>query len=167
MTLKELGSRADLSHPFLSQLERGLARPSLSSTERIARALDVPVGTLWSQPTPSRHTTIVRRDGGARERHPDASAPGGVRKLSTECVPLDVCEWSGGSRRWPDELEVAPGAVVLYVAHGRMEVELDGDVHALEEGDTMTFDGTVPHRFRRTGGASTRVLRVAAPLPCV
>ena len=35
----------------------------------------------------------------------------------------------------------------------------------LEEGDSLPFDGGVPHRFRRTGGAATRVLRVASPLP--
>ena len=34
LTLKALGSLAGLSHPFLSQLERGLARPSVGSVER-------------------------------------------------------------------------------------------------------------------------------------
>ena len=38
-TLVELAEAAGLSHPFLSQLERGLARPSMASLERIARAL--------------------------------------------------------------------------------------------------------------------------------
>jgi len=50
MTLKGLGREAGLSHPFLSQLERGLARPSVASVGRIARALDVPVSTLWTAP---------------------------------------------------------------------------------------------------------------------
>jgi len=45
LTLKELGGRAGLSHPFLSQVERGLARPSVVSVERIADALNVPVAT--------------------------------------------------------------------------------------------------------------------------
>jgi transcriptional regulator with XRE-family HTH domain len=167
MTLKDLGRRAGLSHPFLSQLERGLARPSVGSAERIALALDVPVGLLWSPPARSGHATIVRRDAGARASHDDESAPGGVRTLSADGVPMSVREWTGGSRRWPERTEVEPGGVILYVARGSMEVELDGDVHALEEGDTMMFDGSVPHRFRRTGAASTRALRVAAPLPAI
>ena len=49
-TLKQLGREAGLSHPFLSQLERGLARPSVGSVERIARAFGMPVGLLWSTP---------------------------------------------------------------------------------------------------------------------
>ena len=165
MTLKELGRRAGLSHPFLSQLERGLARPSVGSAERIARALDVPVGVLWSAPSRSGHTTVVRADAGEYESHPDGSAPGGVRTLADAHV--GVHEWSGGSRSWPQECDVETGDVIVYVARGRVEVEVGGDVHALEEGDAMLFDGAMPHRLRRTGAASTRVLRVVTSLPAV
>ena len=167
MTLKALGQRAGLSHPFLSQLERGLARPSMGSAERIADALDVPVASLWSPPARSGHATIVRREAGEHHKHHDCSAPGAVRTLAADGVPLRVSEWTGGSRRWPEESDVEPGAVILYVARGAIAVELDGDEHELEEGDTMLFDGTVPHRIRRTGGVSTRVVRVSSPLPSI
>ena len=167
MTLKALGRRAGLSHPFLSQVERGLARPSVGSAERIAEALDVPVAALWSPSARSGHSTIVRRDAGEQQKHHDCSAPGAVRMLGADGVPLRVTEWTGGSKRWPAEPQVEPGAVMLYVARGRVAVELGGEEHVLEEGDTMLFDGTVPHRMRRTGGVSTRVVRVAAPLPAV
>jgi transcriptional regulator with XRE-family HTH domain len=165
MTLKELGRKAGLSHPFLSQLERGLARPSVGSAERIAEALDVPVGLLWSPRSATGHATIVRRDAGVSTHHHDASAPGGVRTLVADGMPMTVREWSGGSRAWPDEAEVEPGGVIVYVARGSVEIDLDGDVHALEEGDTILFDGSLPHRFRRTGGVATRLLRVATALP--
>lgn len=161
-TLKELGREAGLSHPFLSQLERGLARPSVGSAERIARALSVPVGLLWSSPARGGAPELVRSADGDHERHDDASAPGGVRTLAGE--PLAVREWTGGSRRWPTEREVAAGDVLLYVARGGLEVDLDGEIHALQEGDALMFDGGVPHRLRRTGGVSTRALKVATPV---
>ncbi len=165
LTLKELGRRAELSHPFLSQLERGLARPSVGSMERIARGLGVPVGVLWSGAARRSHASLVRRDAGDRERHFDDAAPGHVRTLAGRGEPLAVCEWTGGSRRWPEETEVMPGEVLLYVARGGVEIDLDGDVHALEEGDALLFDGGVPHRLRRTGGVATRALRVATAVP--
>jgi quercetin dioxygenase-like cupin family protein len=56
---------------------------------------------------------------------------------------------------------VEPGEVLVYVTHGGVEVELAGDVHALEAGDALIFDGELPHRLRRTGGVSTRALKVA------
>ena len=138
-TLKDLGREAGLSHPFLSQLERGLARPSVGSVERIARALGVPVGLLWSAPARGGRAALVRSSCGERARHDDDSAPGGVRTLAAE--PNEVREWTGGSRRWPAERVVSAGDVLLYVARGGLEVDLDGEIHALEEGDALLFDG--------------------------
>ena len=54
------------------------------------------------------------------------------------------------------------GEIAIYVARGSLEVELDGTIHELAEGDTLRFDGTIPHRLRRTGGTNTRALIVAA-----
>jgi uncharacterized cupin superfamily protein len=74
---------------------------------------------------------------------------------------LQVREWSGGSRSWPRDMETAAGEVLVYVARGAVEVDLDGTVHALGEGDALRFDGGVPHRIRRSGGVSTRALLIA------
>jgi transcriptional regulator with XRE-family HTH domain len=138
LTLKGLGRLAGLSHPFLSQVERGLARPSVSSVERIAAALDVSVARLWSPPRQGEAVQLVRGDEGVRD------------------------EWSAPHRRWPEEHEVRGGEMAIYVARGIVEVDLDGSIHVLTEGDTLRFDGTIPHRLRRTGGTQTRALIIAA-----
>jgi transcriptional regulator with XRE-family HTH domain len=151
MTLKGLGREAGLSHPFLSQLERGLARPSVMSVERIARALDVPVSTLWTTP---------RQQAARLVRAPHAD-PGGVRELVADGSALRVREWTGGPRSWPDEGDTTTGEVMVYVVRGAVEIDLDGEVHALQEGDSLFFDGTVRHRLRRRGGKRTRALYVA------
>jgi len=149
LTLKELGHAAGLSHPFLSQVERGLARPSVGSVERIADALGVPVAHLWAPPRP-RDVELIRREPGAQ----------GLRELLAGAPA--VLEWSGGSRRWPIEPDEHAGDVLIYVARGAVDVELDGVVHELEEGDAVVFDGGTPHRLRRRGGTGTRALIVRA-----
>jgi quercetin dioxygenase-like cupin family protein len=152
MTLKGLGREAGLSHPFLSQLERGLARPSVTSVERIARALDVPVSTLWTTP----------RQAAARVVRAPQSDPGAaVREVVAEDSALRVREWTGGPRSWPDDGDTTTGEVMVYVVRGALEIDLDGEVHALQEGDSLFFDGTVRHRLRRRGGKRTRALYVA------
>jgi transcriptional regulator with XRE-family HTH domain len=146
LTLKALGQRAGLSHPFLSQVERGLAQPSVGSVERIAGALGVPVAQLWSAPPRLEGAVVLRRD---EETEP-------LRELA----PF-VREWRGGSRRWP-AAQTVPGEVLVYVARGAVEVDLDGTVHRLGEGDALRFAGAIPHRLRRSGGPGTRALIVAA-----
>jgi transcriptional regulator with XRE-family HTH domain len=161
LTLKALGREARLSHPFLSQLERGLARPSMGSVERIAEALEVPVSALWAARAhePAR---VARAGEGAVIPHAEAGAPGGVRELPVSDGALRVREWSGGGRRWPEQTETTTGEVVLYVVRGGLEVDLAGEVHRLSAGDALRFDGAVPHRLRRRGPATTRALYVAA-----
>jgi transcriptional regulator with XRE-family HTH domain len=160
MTLKGLGSEAGLSHPFLSQLERGLARPSMASIERIARALEVPVSTLWTTPRQAA-AQVLRADEGTVTPHALPGAPGAVRWLVADGTALRVREWTGGPRAWPDECGTTTGEVLVYVVRGALEVEVDGTVHALREGDSLFFDGTVPHRLRRSGGKRTCALYVA------
>jgi transcriptional regulator with XRE-family HTH domain len=157
LTLKGLGERAGLSHPFLSQVERGLARPSVDSVQRIAHALGVPVAVLWAPPRRPDSVHIVRRhEGGTSE------ADGAItRELPAEPGALVVREWTARGRRWPESPQAHLGEVLIYVARGSVEVDLGGTVHALEEGDAMRFDGTIPHRLRRRGGPGTRALIVA------
>jgi transcriptional regulator with XRE-family HTH domain len=160
LTLKALGQEAGLSHPFLSQLERGLARPSVGSVERIARALGVPVSALWTRP-PLENAIVVRSDEGAIAGHPQENAPGALREIFAGRPALRLREWTGGARAWPAEPETTTGEVSVYVVRGVVEVDLAGTVHRLREGDAVLFDGSIPHRLRRLGGASTRVLYVA------
>ncbi len=153
LTLKALGRRAGLSHPFLSQLERGLARPSVGSVERIATALDVPVSALWTE----RRAEVARvvRAGEGAVAH-------GWRELPRAAQAMRVREWSGGSRSWPEDAETTVGEVLLYVVRGEVEVDLGGTVHELAAGDALSFDGAVPHRLRRRGSATARALYVTA-----
>src|SRR3954470_9288818 len=104
LTLKELGHRAGLSHPFLSQIERGLARPSLSSVERIAAALDVPVARLWVPPRVGEAVEIVRQADGERDQH-------GLRALGGVPGAAVLREWTARSRRWPREYEIQDGEI--------------------------------------------------------
>ena len=48
------------------------------------------------------------------------------------------------------------------VARGAIEVEVGDQIHALDEGDALRFDGTIAHRLRRAGGTATRALIVTA-----
>ncbi len=147
LTLKALGRLAGLSHPFLSQVERGLARPSVGSVERIADALGVPVAHLWTPPSP-REKRLLRREDGAT----------GLRELLSGAPAVQ--EWSGGSRDWPAEADGHAGDVLVYVARGALDIDVDGSVHELEEGDAVVFDGTATYRLRRRGAPSTRALIV-------
>ena len=47
LSLRELARRAGVSNPYLSQLERGLRRPSAEMLQRLAAALELSAETLY------------------------------------------------------------------------------------------------------------------------
>lgn len=47
LTQTALAKKADLSVPYLSQLEQGKRDPTLSAVERIAKGLEVPLNILF------------------------------------------------------------------------------------------------------------------------
>src|SRR6266516_4101054 len=48
-TLRQLAAQAAVTESFLSQVERGVASPSIASVQRIARALDLTIGQLFAE----------------------------------------------------------------------------------------------------------------------
>ena len=146
LTLKGLGEQAGLSHPFLSQVERGLARPSVGSVERIAAALDVSVARLWSPPR-------VGDDGRDRaQRRGRARRAGPARAAAAPPAPRSCASGPPATAAGRTSTTSQDGELAIYVARGSLEVDLNGTIHELAEGDTLRFDGTTPHRLRRTGG---------------
>lgn len=49
LSLRTLAERADISNPYLSQIERGLRRPSADILQRVADALRISAETLYVQ----------------------------------------------------------------------------------------------------------------------
>jgi len=47
MSLRQLAEQSDVSNPYLSQIERGLRRPSAEVLQQIARALKISVESLY------------------------------------------------------------------------------------------------------------------------
>ena len=60
LTLDETARRAGISAPFLSQIERGLARPSIASLAAIARVVGVEMQFLLNAPREERY--VARGD---------------------------------------------------------------------------------------------------------
>jgi len=49
LSLRSLSERTGISNPYLSQIERGLRKPSADILQRVARALSVSAETLYVQ----------------------------------------------------------------------------------------------------------------------
>jgi transcriptional regulator with XRE-family HTH domain len=76
VSLRELSKTAGVSNPYLSQVERGLRKPSVEILQAIARGLKIPAEWLYEQAglldrgTETHHAfAAIRSDPALSERH--------------------------------------------------------------------------------------------------
>ena len=61
LTLAQVAERADLSLPYISNLERGVGNPTYDALQAVARALDASVGELTADAEPDRPEATIDR----------------------------------------------------------------------------------------------------------
>src|SRR3546814_759705 len=161
LTLRELAARVELSPSFLSQVERDITRPRLATLQRIAEAFDTSMHALLGAADPSPQVSVVRAGEGLRLLHDGDPAHGEVRALVHHGREIEAIEVTGAP---PDFAEpyAHPGVELLYVVSGEVEVEVEGQVHRLGRGDSISYRAQAPHRTRRLGG-EVKLLIVNAP----
>src|SRR4026209_2881010 len=81
-TLRQLATQAAVTESFLSQVERGVASPSIASVQRIARALDTSIAELFAAPEAAG--TVVRVADRRRVVYPGLNAVDEFLTTSTD-----------------------------------------------------------------------------------
>ena len=158
LTLVQLAQATGLSHSFLSQVERGRARLSMSSLFRVATTLGTTQQILLAEATApaAGGTSVVRRTDDA-----SASAGGGtVRALAPAGDrPFDPMEYSGTSRE-PGQYWAHDEDEFVYVVEGQVLLDLDGALDSVGAGDSAFYRGGTRHRWASADGEPYRLLVV-------
>ncbi|QJU56195.1 helix-turn-helix transcriptional regulator [Herbiconiux sp. SALV-R1] len=171
-TLVRLAALTELSQPFLSQIERGKARPSMASLHRIAQALGTSTPMLLSSTSESAAASahaeidtelvsLVRADEGSMAEQDTGQAKAlvaGERAMHPMEFVTRLTEF--------EEYYEHPHPEFIYVISGVLEVDLaEQGLHVLQASDTLYFAGGVRHRWRVRGLWPARLLMVQAGGP--
>ena len=161
-TLKTIADRAGVSESFLSQVERGRASASIASLQRIAGALGVSVADLFEPGGPPR-PRVLRRD----ERPSLAFGILGRKLLLTPrpLLHLEVFagEFDAGGSTGEEPYAHGDSEELFVVLAGRVQLELGGDVHELEAGDSIDYRSSTPHRATNIGDGRAEVMWIISP----
>lgn len=140
MSLRELGAATGFSASFLSQVERGEASPSLSSLDKIARALGISLSGLLSEPGTSATGPLVRRHEQDTLRSEWSKAtlqslmPAGAdERMSAFLVHLEPAGRTGR------HFLHGPGNILGFCARGQPTLVLQEQKHALEPQDSVFY----------------------------
>ncbi|WP_347309967.1 helix-turn-helix domain-containing protein [Defluviimonas sp. SAOS-178_SWC] len=162
LSLDDLSKRSSVSIGTLSQIERGLGRPSLRTIERIGNALGVPIYWLFevqaNKDDAGADDIVVRSGKGA----PLTVLVEGMKKtLITPTtfaqMQLMLVDMEPGSKSSAGFYQ-HEGIDVGYVLCGSLHLEVDDRLYVLATGDCFAFDSQLPHRFQNRGGTKAEVL---------
>ena len=162
---RELARRLGLSASLISQLEKGVSKPSVGTLYAIVTELDLSLDALLRGSEHPARTSSQRGNGETAQTsplvHPDErrgiELDSGVRWEELTPSPergIDflhaIYEVDGAST--PDEsLMRHDGQEYGYVISGRLGIQLAFEHYVLEAGDSIGFQSTKPHRLYNMG----------------
>lgn len=160
--LVELGKHSGLSAALLSKIERGVLYPPLPTLLRIAMVFGVGLDHFFADERARTAVAVVR----AQER----------RRLRDVHWRYESLDFAAHERRfnsflaWFDpvppgrlKLHHHPGVEFIHVLAGVLVLRILGQDRILRAGDSVYFDASAAHGYRRQGRRECRALVVTAP----
>ena len=185
LTLNQLSGRTGLSKSFLSQIERNLVKPSVTSLKKIAHQLGVSVvyflteedvdQNLWGYNRTvqkpgngalpySKDIRVVRADKRKGVKMPGSDVlyevltPDLNRQIEVMLMRISEGESSGD-----EAMADAPGEKFGVVLKGKLEFRVGNEIFVLEQGDSIVHPADVPIKWRGLEGNPIEVIWVQTP----
>lgn len=163
MSIAELARRAEVSAPFISQLESGRTSMSIPTLYRVATALGCTANALLGASDHRPHVTRA----GTGPRMPAGSGEHSQHPRLLSRTGDDVLLESYHYVIHPDDDEQEwfehGGEDFVYVISGAISIEFDdGSEVELAGGDSLHHVGTIGHRWILRGDAPAEVLCIVA-----
>ena len=149
LSLSELAQEISKTSSYLSQIERGLAEPSLQALREIALALETPI--FYFLVDEESYNKVVRKDERKKMSFPDSN-------LSIELI-------SASSNKQIEMLEarLEPGAIsnsqptthqgeeCILVKRGELKINVGDEEYRLKSGDSIYLLSGIPHKLENIG----------------
>lgn len=171
LRLKDVAEESGFSVSFLSQVERGLANPSVGSLKRLADALGVSAASLFFGPETEYEKigrpdetapVITRRSQRKSIRYPDSEitydlvVPDLTRSL--EVLWLEAPPGSSTGERFAHS-----GEECVLVISGELLLVVGEESWRLAKGDSIYFRSDQPHGWENPGIETAFAVWVATP----
>jgi transcriptional regulator with XRE-family HTH domain len=154
--VSEMAEATGFSSSYISQIERGLTNPSVVALQKIAQALDLPTAYFFEAEQTDKlkngsNVGIVRKNERKGLLYPSSNIQyqllspdlqGAIEFLLIKAPPGTITG---------EEPFVHHGQEYGIILQGRMEIWVGSNKYVLEEGDSIVFNSSEPHRWGNCG----------------
>lgn len=159
LTLEELASRSELTKGFLSQLERNLTSPSVSTLEDILEALGTDLATFFKHSKENK--VVFREDDYFVDEHEEYCIHWIVpnaQKNEMEPIVLDIHPFHNSKT-----IESHDGEEFGFVLEGKIVLVNGEQEFTLKKGETFYINGKYSHYLKNNGKNEAKVLWITTP----
>ncbi|MDQ3339259.1 MAG: helix-turn-helix domain-containing protein [Myxococcota bacterium] len=151
LSLERLAQISGVSRAMLGQIELGQSAPTINVLWKIARALEVTFSALISARTQSG-ALVLRSQESKILTSKDRSFSSRALFPFDEPRRVEFYELRLSAGSIEDADAHPPGTSEnLVVTAGTIEIDVAGDTHRLEAGDSILFEADTPHAYRNAG----------------
>ncbi|MCP3891573.1 MAG: cupin domain-containing protein [Desulfobulbaceae bacterium] len=162
MTVIQLAEQAELSAPYVSQLEHGKASPSIATLRRIAVALDVHIVEFFADEL-IKEPIILPKNKWTKISLPgwNASVNQMVRMVGHKRMqPFYTTIPPGGGS---EEEYSHAGEEFGFVLEGELTLKIGKEVHILTENTACYFSSLTPHSWQNETDQPVKLIWVVTP----
>ncbi|WP_330502362.1 cupin domain-containing protein [Peribacillus frigoritolerans] len=159
-SIRELAKLAEITPSMLSQIERGLANPSIQTLKVLAKALDVPTFSFFIEETPTSDLVVRSHDRKkmiVEDLSYELLSPDFSGTLATAIMKVPPNTSSS------EKLLEHKGEEVAFVLEGKIKVCLDDEEYILETGDSVKIPAYMKHKWENNFNKNAAVLFSVTP----
>lgn len=164
--LGDLANATELSSSYISQLERGLIEPSLTSLRKISNALNIPIYLLMEDI--KKENPVVKKDERVKMFFPNSavsyelmtSIENGEKFGAKMLVAKFIIKPQSSDM---DDFSIHEAEEILVLEKGIIEVTMGNEVYILHPGDTIYILSNVPHKISNIGDSYAEGYYVVTP----
>lgn len=161
LSLRALAAQAGVSATLLSQIERGVTDPSLSTVRTLASVFGESVTALFDD---HRSDAAWVTSPGARTWLVGPAGSVGYERVTPGNGQLEVLKGVlAPGEATSEDLWSHPSTECAYVLVGELTVQVGATTYPLAAGQAITFDSRQPHRFRNASDSSVEFLLSVTP----
>lgn len=161
MSLTAFAKKIGKTPSYLSQVERGMASPSIMALREIARALNVPM--FYFLIDDKKQSVMVRKDKRRVLQFPKSHltyellSPDMSHRIQMIRTRIKV---GASSCSKPLSHE---GEECTLVMEGKMKIEIGDESFILEEGDSIYYVASIPHKITSIGDKDLIIISANTP----
>jgi len=161
MTLDEVAKKSSLTKSFISQIELNKTSPSITSLMKVASALEIRLTDLFRENNLVEDVLVKKEK---RNSYYNKNTQLTIELLSHRFPDqkMEPIFFYGAPKK---EVEAIPrvGQEFVYIIKGKIKLILDQKEYIAEEGDSLYFDSSIPHRWENPWSEAVEGIWVGTP----